>query len=154
MQRDVENSTRGFPCVFDCGLGYGGWGQAGALTESCWRRRLNDTFLDVNLGLDDTRASTRTEEAGDIRTRNQAVLPSYFDLSRDWEFDTALHFVANLSGLDADSYARLDARLARRPREDVELSVVGQNLLDNQRAEFRFGECADKTDASAQGMVG
>jgi iron complex outermembrane receptor protein len=39
-------------------------------------------------------------------------------------------------GLDIDSYATLDLRVAWRPVKGVELSIVGQNLLDNRHPEY------------------
>lgn len=38
--------------------------------------------------------------------------------------------------MNVRSYVRLDARLARRIGESAELSIVGQNLLDDRHFEF------------------
>jgi iron complex outermembrane receptor protein len=38
---------------------------------------------------------------------------------------------------DIPAYFTADVRLGWRPREDLELSVVGQNLLDSPHQEFR-----------------
>lgn len=42
----------------------------------------------------------------------------------------------SLDDLGINSYITLDARLGRHPHENVELSIVGQNLLDSERFEF------------------
>ena len=52
------------------------------------------------------------------------------------EFDTSLYYVTNLANLMVPSYIRVDARLGWRPMDQVEVSVVGQNLFDNQHPEF------------------
>ncbi len=41
------------------------------------------------------------------------------------------------SGVAIPAYTELDARLAWRPRKDVELALVGRNLLHKRHAEFR-----------------
>ena len=41
----------------------------------------------------------------------------------------------NLALLEIDSYTTFDARLAWRPRKNVEFSLVGQNLFDSQHLE-------------------
>jgi iron complex outermembrane receptor protein len=48
--------------------------------------------------------------------------------------NTSLADLAN--GLEIDSYATLDARVAWRPVKGVELSLVGQNLLDDRHPEY------------------
>lgn len=67
---------------------------------------------------------------------NQINLRSSFDLSNNVEFDTMLYFVDNLDRLAIPQYTRLDTRLAWQPLDSLELSIVGQNLLDNQHKEF------------------
>ena len=50
-------------------------------------------------------------------------------------------YVERISGFanpvpNVPSYISLDARLAWKPREDLEVAVIGQNLLDNHHPEF------------------
>ena len=42
----------------------------------------------------------------------------------------------SLPALDVSSYVTLDVRLAWRPQENLELSLVGQNLLDRHQKEL------------------
>jgi iron complex outermembrane receptor protein len=44
--------------------------------------------------------------------------------------------VDELPSQDMDSYITLDVRLGWKVRENVELSVVGQNLLDDRHPEY------------------
>jgi iron complex outermembrane receptor protein len=58
------------------------------------------------------------------------------DLPMDFELDSWLRYVDNLPSLDVESYITLDARLGWRPKENLEISIVGQNLLDDRHPEF------------------
>jgi iron complex outermembrane receptor protein len=64
------------------------------------------------------------------------MLRSSIDVTRDVEFDATLRYVDSLPSLNVDSYVALDLRLGWRPNEHVELSIVAQNLFDNQHREF------------------
>jgi iron complex outermembrane recepter protein len=70
--------------------------------------------------------------------QNQAFLQSSFNLPWHVELDVMGRFVARLSGFmqEIPAYFPLDARVAWRPRRDLEISVVGQNLLDDHHPEF------------------
>lgn len=68
--------------------------------------------------------------------RNQFQLHSQFDLPHHFEFDTAVYRVGRLATGKIPAYTRLDARLGWRVAERMELSIVGQNLLDPRHQEF------------------
>ncbi len=78
--------------------------------------------------------------------RNQVHLQSSWNLGRSVEFDLFGRYVDQLSGFNpggaggvsdtVDAYVSLDARLAWRPRKNLMLEVVGQNLLDHHHPEF------------------
>jgi iron complex outermembrane receptor protein len=56
------------------------------------------------------------------------------------ELDLWVRGVDRLDSIGGDSvtgYATLDARIAWKPIYNLELSLVGQNLLQNQHEEFR-----------------
>ena len=61
---------------------------------------------------------------------------SSMNLPYDVEFDQILRFVDELPAPRVPSYLALDLRLAWLPRENLEVAVVGRNLLDDQHAEF------------------
>ena len=63
-------------------------------------------------------------------------LRSHMDLPSNWEFDQSLYYVDALNSQQVRSYFRLDLRLGWRPTKDIEISIVGQNLLDNQHQEW------------------
>src|SRR6266852_2467508 len=68
--------------------------------------------------------------------RHQWYLRSSIDLPKHFEQDTTLRFVDQLPSLNVPSYYSLDAHLGWRPVTSLELSIGGQNLLNNWHFEF------------------
>lgn len=60
---------------------------------------------------------------------------SYLDLPGHLELDTALYAVGRVSDINVPGYTRLDVRLGWRPKENLEVSLVGQNLLKQRHTE-------------------
>jgi iron complex outermembrane receptor protein len=58
------------------------------------------------------------------------------DLPKNFEFDPALYYVSRIDQRNVSDYARLDLRLAWKPRDWVELSMKVENLLQESHAEF------------------
>ena len=95
-----------------------------------WLIRGTYSFIDVETyGLFD---STGAEGV----PMNTFSLQNRIDLPRNFEFDTTLRYVSSISSLDIGEYVELDARLAWRPREDLELAIVGRNLFNTQHEEY------------------
>ena len=67
---------------------------------------------------------------------NQIYFRSSWDLRKNLQFDLMTRYVDALNVLEVPSYITMDLRLAWRPREHLELAVVGQNLLQNAHREF------------------
>jgi iron complex outermembrane receptor protein len=68
--------------------------------------------------------------------RNQISLRSNLDITRQIDFDFWLRYVDNLPEIGVTSYTTFDARLAWRPMEKLELSLVGQNLFEKGHEEY------------------
>ncbi len=68
--------------------------------------------------------------------QQQYNLRSTWLMARNWELDNALYYTDQLPGLRIGDYLRFDSRIAWKPVDGMELSLVGQNLLDNQHPEF------------------
>ncbi|MBN8515812.1 TonB-dependent receptor [Accumulibacter sp.] len=72
--------------------------------------------------------------------QHQWSLRSSMSLTDRQQFDLWLRYVSKLGGrsvpFSIPAYTTLDLRYAWRPTRDLELSLVGQNLLDNQHPEF------------------
>jgi len=77
-----------------------------------------------------------TEDAEGESPRNQAFLWSSWDIGRDVDFDALLHYVDSLPAFGVPSYISLNLRLAWHPRENLEVSVFGKDLLDSHHEEF------------------
>ncbi len=75
---------------------------------------------------------------------NQFSFRSSMDLPQNLEFDAGLRWVDSLTinnGANAatvPSYFELETRLAWHPTKNLEISVVGQNLLHDQHPEYGF----------------
>jgi iron complex outermembrane receptor protein len=67
---------------------------------------------------------------------HQFHLRSFLDLPYNLQFDSAIYYVDALSNQRVPSYTRLDVRLGWSPREDLDLSLAFQNILDPQHPEF------------------
>ncbi len=67
--------------------------------------------------------------------RHQISLRAGFDLPHNTTLDLWWRYVDEL-GDRVDSYHSLDVRLGWKPISDLEISVVGQNLIENHHLEF------------------
>jgi len=106
-----------------------------------WRFYGTYSFLKMNLRPDRSlpeRTRADAESAEGRSPQHQIFLQSSFDLPRNVEFDVTGRFVDKLPGFaqEIPSYFSMDARVAWRPRKDLEVSVAGQNLLDDHHPEF------------------
>lgn len=68
--------------------------------------------------------------------KNLFQLHSQTRLRPDLDFDAMLYYVDGLQYGAIGDYTRFDLRLAWQPRKDLELSLAGQNLLDDRHFEF------------------
>ena len=64
---------------------------------------------------------------------HQVVLRSSYDFTRHVSLDAQLRYVDNVNAVAA--YVTTDVRLSWRPTANLELSLVGQNLLDDRHPE-------------------
>ncbi len=101
-----------------------------------WLIRGGYTFLDIQLHLDSDSRDTLEIPAEEENPQNIAFIRSSMDLPGHVTLDIGLRYVDTLPALDVDRYLDMDARLAWNPTEDLEVFIVGQNLLDSQHPEF------------------
>ena len=86
------------------------------------------------------RTALASQEAGfeGQSAQNQVYLWSSFDLPREVQLDLIGRYVDELPGSPPGikSYVALDARLAWKPRKNLEFAVVGQNLIGDEHLEL------------------
>jgi iron complex outermembrane receptor protein len=124
---------------------------------SRWRLSGGYTWLGANLHstLPGDHSADLAATAGTSPTE-QFNLRSYVNLSQNIQFDTMMYFVGGLSTFSVPAYTRLDSRIAWRPAERLELSVIAQNLLQPRHMEFTFanqGILATQVKRSFYGKV-
>jgi iron complex outermembrane receptor protein len=124
ISNDLEGETYGAELAADWRLSPG-WRLSAAYSwlEIQLRNRLNPADPTVR---NDERASPR----------QQASLRSAVDLPGAVELDLTARYVGPLPSLGVKSYTGLDLRLGWKPRPRLEVSLVGQNLLDGEHLEF------------------
>lgn len=106
-----------------------------------WRLYAAYWFLKINLqaGSNLPAAARTASEAAEGRSPQQQVfLQSSFDLPQNVELDLIGRYVDELPGFvqTIPAYGEMDVRLAWRARKNLELSVVGQNLIHSHHPEF------------------
>jgi len=84
-----------------------------------------------------TSTATTPEKDEGLSPQHQASLRSLYQVSETLTFDTWVRYVDALPSINIDSYVDMDIRLSWTPSPDVELSLVGQNLLEGARQEYR-----------------
>lgn len=114
--------------------GFEMWGTYQALPR--WRisaglTTLNQDF-DLKSGSNDFPAPTT---AGRDPSHTWQIR-SAFNISPDKEFDVFIRRVGKLTPDDVPEYTAVDARLGWQMRKDIEVSLIGQNLLGTEHAEY------------------
>jgi iron complex outermembrane receptor protein len=101
--------------------------------------RLQGAYTYLQLDLEPEEDSSEQDAAGLIEgrsPRHQLSMRSWMELPYHLELDLWLRYVDSLTTGDIPSYTTLDVRLGWRPCKALELSIVGQNLLESHHPEF------------------
>jgi iron complex outermembrane receptor protein len=101
-----------------------------------WRIQPSYTYLKMQLYTDRSADPT----AGDAKGQSPAhqfSIRSLMSLPHNIELDLWGRYVDRLTVAQVPSYVTLDTRLGWKPTKQLEISLVGQNLLDSHRPEFR-----------------
>lgn len=72
----------------------------------------------------------------DVSPTHQLSLRSSLDLSPRLRWDAWVRHVSRIKRYDTPAYTTLDMRLAWQPHKELEIALVGQNLLDSAHPEF------------------
>lgn len=101
-----------------------------------WSLKGGYTFLEKKLVVkaDSKDLNKGTNESDD--PNNQFLIQSMFDLPKGIEASFVFRYVDVLTNHYVPSYMSLDAQLSWKVTKWMQLSIVGQNLLDEDHAEF------------------
>ncbi len=102
-----------------------------------WRLQASYSYLqmDVHATKNSTDALSLNLMDG-TSPEHQLSLRSSLDLPHDIEFDLWLRYTDELPARNTDDYLTLDLRLGWQPCPDLELALVGQNLLQSSHQEY------------------
>ncbi len=100
-----------------------------------WRLQATYAYLSID-GDVPVFPDVRATPPGGADPSHTANLRSLLDVSKDLKLDAAVRFVDDLKGFGIDSYVALDARMAWRVTDQVELAVTGRNLTQDDHFEF------------------
>lgn len=129
----IENLTTG-----NGGEGntYGGEASSTWQPSEQWQLQTAYTYLRMDLELDDNSIAdpASIENSERNNPQHQLSVRSSYDLTNRWELDAGVRYVDTLN-VDVPSYFVADVRVAWDATDDLELSVVGQNLFDKRHFE-------------------
>lgn len=124
-----------------------------------WRLSATYSYLDLNLhthGMD----LNRGELYEGATPRHQLAVRSLLDLPAGLQFDLHFRYLSDVrsspdivTGEGIDGYSTLDARLAWEASEQLEVSIVGQNLLQEQHTEFGSPQTRGQIERSVYAKV-
>jgi iron complex outermembrane receptor protein len=104
-----------------------------------WRLTAGYTWLEERLHVKSGRTDLNRARGETIDPNQQFHLRSSLDLPFNMELDAIGRYVDTLrtaTGLTVSSYIELDLSLGWAATENLRISIVGQNLLDNHHPEF------------------
>ena len=100
-----------------------------------WHLRATYSYLRIRM-ITGTSLDPTGRNANGESPQHQASLRSLMQLPGNIELDLWGRFVDRLPTLNIPAYVSLDTRLGWKPIKNIEVSVVGQNLLESRRPEF------------------
>jgi len=97
------------------------------------------SYLDTDMDTHNSQDNQPSESP-----KHQVSLRSAMNLGKDLDLDIWLRYVDNVKAIsgntkslvDINDYLTLDVRMAWRLHKDIEISLVGQNLLDDKHPEY------------------
>jgi len=110
-----------------------------------WRLASSVAYINIHLKPDDSSGDTVSEDDENDTPHTQAQIRSYLNLPWDLQFDTFFYYVDSKSTTDIPSYVRMDLRLGWQAFKNFDISLIGQNLLDDHHPEGK-GIWANNTE--------
>jgi iron complex outermembrane receptor protein len=104
--------------------------------ERNWRLSANYSLFTMELHVNPGNSDPVLESMEGNSPHDRFNIRSMYNLGKNIEFDNSLYYVDNLSSRHIESYIRFDTRVAWRPIDYMEVSLIGQNLFDDEHPEF------------------
>ena len=101
-----------------------------------WRLQGSYSYLQMDIEKNQDSLDPTPDNPDGASPRHQWYVRSSLDLPKHIEQDVTLRYVSQLPSLGIPSYYSLDANLTWRPIALLELSIGGQNLLNDKHIEF------------------
>ncbi len=127
------------PVVADNNMSGTAYGFEAALDwrpKEWWRVRTGYSYLEMDLSPNPDTIDILSGAVEDESPEQQFFMHHSFDLPRNVEIDATFRYVDTIPALGVDDYLTMDIRLAWLPRENLEFSLVGQNLLEDSHLEY------------------
>ncbi len=104
------------------------------ITDS-WKLMASYSALDIQLHRKHNSMDIFSYSLEDASPHHQFKINSYFDLTKDIQFDASYYWIDEINNWRIPTHGRLDLRLGWKPTDKLEVSVVGKNLLNDQTHE-------------------
>jgi iron complex outermembrane receptor protein len=145
-----------FPVVIGNGLegrSYGAELTADYRATDNWRLRAG--YTELRIDIDPKPGSTDTTQgSGESHDpKHQFSLRSSLDLPGKWTFDVGFRAVSDIENQQVPGYSEVDARVGWEPARDLELSLVGQNLLHDRHPEFGTSTARREIERGVYGKI-
>ncbi|WP_067583973.1 TonB-dependent receptor plug domain-containing protein [Endozoicomonas ascidiicola] len=104
-----------------------------------WRLQFNYSFIqtDAHHHKEGDLFLDRNEQTiEDLPAQHSANIRSSMNLPNHWELDTWIRYMDNMTNAKVGAYTALDVKATRTFEDNLEFSIVGQNLFETQRKEF------------------
>ncbi len=103
-----------------------------------WRLQSNYSYLDMHISSNELleQLDPTTGGADKISPQHRLSLRSNYDISDKLEVNLWVRYNSKIAFYDIPGYVTMDAKLVFKPVRNVELSLVGQNLLSQNHREF------------------
>lgn len=103
---------------------------------SWWRLHAWYAYLEESYHYEGDGMKVFNETYGSHSPRHQFFFRSSMDLPYNTEFDIMARYVSELPGLNIPDYAAFDARLGWKPTDNMEIALIGKNLLGPRHEEI------------------
>jgi iron complex outermembrane receptor protein len=118
-----------------------------------WRLRAGYTFLEKNIFLKPGSRDINQGMGEGNDPEQQFLLRSSLEFPGHLELDASIRYVDRLPAPHVPDYIGCDLRVGWRPLKNLELAIVGQNLLDNRHPEFGAAPTRQEIERSVYGRI-